>query len=162
MLSTKRRPSVNATLRKPASSFCSPCEALVASKSPNSKKRPPILPGGRFLSQPGLVVFVSSVTFGEPGPSAKPMGGTGAGIRYSPRCRSRSGRAARMREDAPARPLAPERVGARSRDRVGRCEFSAQLLRHWPRSWRLPPNNTRKERAPESVMYMTDSTPSRC
>ena len=88
MLSTKRWPSVNATLRKPALSFCSRCEALVASKSPNSKKRPPILPGGRFLSQPGLVVFVSSVTFGEPGPSANPMGGTGAGIRYSPRCRS--------------------------------------------------------------------------
>jgi hypothetical protein len=26
--------------------------------------------------------------FGEPRPSSKPMGGTGAGIRYSPRCRS--------------------------------------------------------------------------
>ena len=29
------------------------------------QKRPPILPGERFLCQPCLLVFVSSVTFGE-------------------------------------------------------------------------------------------------
>jgi hypothetical protein len=35
------------------------------SQAPHRQKRPPIFPGERFLFQPCLVVFVSSVTLGE-------------------------------------------------------------------------------------------------
>jgi len=60
-----RGDSVHATLRKPELKFCSRYEALAAPKPTHSQKRPPILPGERFLCEPCLVVFVSSGTFGE-------------------------------------------------------------------------------------------------
>jgi hypothetical protein len=60
-----RGDSIHATLRETCIKLLFRCEALAAPKPPHSQKRPPILPGKRFLCEPCLVIFVSSVTFGK-------------------------------------------------------------------------------------------------